>query len=296
MTLSPGRNYQPLLVALALAVLMVLLAAAVRAGDSKIDVLQIGTSGHLSAEKDPSKEKGALKTLQDFIKEQTGLNNNIANEKDWRELADKMAKKEIHVGVFQGYEFAWAQEKYPELKPLALAVNVARYPVAFVVGRKDGDLKGVADLKGKTVTQPDIGQPYLRLYLEQAAGKDVKVATHPNVEDCLDDVVDGKAQAAVVDRGGLEAYKRRKPGRFNQLKELAKSEPFPPVVLAVYGKVIDDVTLTRFRTGLLGAGKLEKGKTVMTLFRINSFELPPDDFTKVLEQTRKSYPPAKTEE
>ena len=43
-----------------------------------------------------------------------------------RELADKMTKGELQLGVFQGYEFAWAQEKQPQLKPLALAVNVYR--------------------------------------------------------------------------------------------------------------------------------------------------------------------------
>src|SRR5207244_6848780 len=52
-----------------------------------------------------------------------------------------------------------------------------------------------------------------------------KITSPENTEDALDDVVDGVVQAAVVDRAGLEAYKRRKPGRFNRLKEVARSQP-----------------------------------------------------------------------
>src|SRR6266566_9766168 len=77
--------------------------------------LRIGTSGAIAEEKPGGNTKGAIETLRDFIKEETGFNNEIDRQKDWRELADKMAKKQLDIGVFQGFEFAWAQEKYPTL-------------------------------------------------------------------------------------------------------------------------------------------------------------------------------------
>jgi ABC-type phosphate/phosphonate transport system substrate-binding protein len=273
------------------------------ARQAKVDVLRIGTSGTLTAEKDNSKEKGARASLRDFIKEETGLKNEIESEKDWRELADKMAKGELHVGVFQGYEFAWAKEQHSDLQVLALAINVSRYPVAYAVVRRDSAAKDFAGLKGQSLSLPDTGQRYLHLFVEresQARGKEMndffsKVTSQPNVEDCLDDVVDGVVQAAVVDRSSLEAYKRRKPGRFEKLKEIAKSEPFPPAVIACYGKVLDEATKKRFRDGLLNAGKKEKGRTMLDLFRLSGFETQPDDFDKVLAATRKAYPPPRAE-
>ena len=97
-------------------------------------------------------------------------------------------------------------------------------------------------------------------------------------------------QAAVADQAALEAFKRRKPGRFNQLKDIAHSPPLPPVVIACYNKVLGDDTLKAFREGLLGANRKEKGQTLLTLFRLTGFEAVPDDFGTVLAESRKTFP------
>src|SRR6266404_7795020 len=133
-------------------------ATAAHGQQGKIDVLRIGASGALSTEK---KEESALETLKGFIKDDTGFTNEIVRQKDWRELADKMTKGELQLGVFQGYEFAWAQEKQPQLKPLALAVNVYRYPVAYVVTQRDNPAKDFAGLQGQTLSIPATGQRVL---------------------------------------------------------------------------------------------------------------------------------------
>jgi ABC-type phosphate/phosphonate transport system substrate-binding protein len=269
---------------------------------TKIDVLRIGSSGTLTGEKGGAKEKGAIKTLQSFIKDETGFDNEILRQKNWQELANKMAKGQLHLGVFQGYEFAWAQEKYPALKPLALAVNVYRYPVAYVVTQRSNAAKDFGGLQGQSFSIPATGQGYLRLFVErqvEAQGKTLETffskITHPeNVEDALDDVVDGVVQGMVVDRGALEAFKRRKPARFNQLKAIAHSQPFPPALVAYYDTVLDEATLERFRDGLLRASRTDRGETTLTLFRLTAFEAVPPDFGQVLAQTRKLYPPPKT--
>jgi ABC-type phosphate/phosphonate transport system substrate-binding protein len=263
--------------------------------------LHIGSSGSLtSTSGDAAREKGALESLQSFIKSETGLDDDIVRQKDWRELAEKMSKGELHIGVFQGYELAWAQEKHPQLKPLALAVDVYLYPVAYVLTRKDGKAADFAGLKGETLGLPDTGQRYLRMYADrqaQAAGAKKaddffsKVVPRPSVEDLLDDVVDGKVGAAVADRAALEAYKKRKPGRFAQLKPVAQSQPLPPTTVAYYDQVLSDATLKRFRDGLLRANKSDRGQTILTTFRLTGFEAPPDDFPKVLAEARKAFPP-----
>src|SRR5688572_9912615 len=99
------RQPHSVLVALACAVttLLVVSRAAVDGGQAKVDVLRIGTSGNLASDQSGDKEESALATLKAFIKEETDLDNEIRSQKDWRELAEKLAKGELHLGVFQGY-------------------------------------------------------------------------------------------------------------------------------------------------------------------------------------------------
>jgi ABC-type phosphate/phosphonate transport system substrate-binding protein len=268
------------------------------AARQKVDVLRIGTTGALATEKQTDKEKSALVSLKGFIKEVTGYNNDITRETDWKELTDKLTSGERHIGVYQGYEFAWATKDHPDLKPLALAINLYRYPTVHVVTNKDNPAAGFADLKGQALVLPDSGQPFLRLFAQREAraqGKELsdffaKIITQANVEDCIDDVVDGTVQAAVIDRAALEAFKQRKPGRFKKLKELAKSPPMPPLVVAYFGSSLDDAELKNLQDQLLKAGKTEKGRILLNLFHMTDFNVVGDDFEGILAETRKQFP------
>jgi ABC-type phosphate/phosphonate transport system substrate-binding protein len=265
---------------------------------ARLVTLRIGASGTLTGKADDPKEKAGLKSLRRFIKDETGLNNEVFGQMNWQSLADKMAKGELHLAFFQGYEFAWAQEKYPNLKPLALAVNIDRYPIVYLLARRDNAAKDFAGLRNQSLSLPVTSHGFPRLYLERQAeanGKKVeaffsKLSSPDNVEDAIDDVVDGKVQVAAIDRAALEAYKRRKPGRFKKLKEVTRSQPFPPGVVAYYGTVLDQATLLRFKNGLLGAAKKKKGETLLTLSRLTGFESVPRDFGQALAETRKAYP------
>jgi len=287
------------LVALAVALPWLYLGPSAEGTQGKPSTLLIGSSGSITSQSNPKKEKSDLQSLKDFIKEETGMTNEIETEKDWRELTYKMVKKQVQLGVYQGYEFAWAVAKQPGLKPLALSVNVYVYPVAYVVAQRSGKAKTFADLQGQTLAIPSNGQRFLRLFVErkaQEAGKKAeeffaKITAPVEIEDTLDDVVDGKVQAAVADRAALEGYKRRKPGRFAKLREVAKSQRFPPPLVAYYDGSLDQATLTRFQKGLLNASKKERGQTMLTLFRLTGFATIPSDFAQVLAETRKDYPP-----
>jgi ABC-type phosphate/phosphonate transport system substrate-binding protein len=282
------------------AVLLVLAAVhgSSASGQEKITVLRIGTSGRLATEGGARNEKNSLETLKSFIKDETGLDNEIARQDRWQDLADKMEKGELQVGVFQGYEFARAQPKYPDLKPLAVSVNIDVYPVANVLARRDDKASDFAGLQGHSLAVLTDGPGYLQLYIDgqcQTAGKKTeqffsKISTRENYEDALDDLVDGVVDAALADKAALEAYKRRKPGRFSRLKRIAWSQPFPPTIIAYCGTYLDDATRRRLRDGLLGASSKEKGQTMLTLFRLTGFQVPPPDFDQVLAATREAYP------
>ena len=268
---------------------------------NKVGVLRIGSTGTLTGDHRqgrPPRERWALTCSGTSSREQTGMSNEIQGQQRWDLLADKLAKGQLQIGVFQGYEFAWAQEKVPQLKPLALGVNGERYPVACVVVKRDNAAKSFADLKGQTLVMPATTQGYLKLFVDRQAelckqkadAFFAKITRTPDVEDALDDIVDGKGQAIVVDQSTLQAYKRSKPGRFNQLREVAQSQPFAPIVVVYCGTFLDQPTISRFKEGLLGAAQKEKGETLLTLSHLSGFETVPPDFDRVLAETRKNYP------
>jgi hypothetical protein len=103
--------------------------------------------------------------------------------------------------------------------------------------------------------------------------------------------VDGQVQVTVVHRAALEAYQRRKPGRFNRLREVVRSQPFPPAVVAYYQAGLDEATLRRCEDGLLGAARKEKGEMLLALSRLTGFETTRADVGRVVADTRKAYPP-----
>jgi ABC-type phosphate/phosphonate transport system substrate-binding protein len=287
-----------------LAALVLVAAAGTHGQQSKISVLRIGTSGTFHASDKGVKEETALDTMKKFITDETGFNNEIIRQKSWRELAKKMADKQLEVGVFQGYEFAWAQAEDSQLTPLATAVNVYRYPIAYLVASRDAKASDFAGLQGQTLALPAGGEGFLRLYVDRQSeqnGKKLesffsKVTAPSNMEDAVDDAIDGVVQAAAVDRAGLEAYKRRKPGRFKRLKEISHSQPFPPTVVAYYNTALDQATLERLQNGLVNAHKKETGQMLLNLFRLTSFETIPSDFGQVLTAARKAYPPPNNKE
>jgi ABC-type phosphate/phosphonate transport system substrate-binding protein len=265
---------------------------------SKGQLLRIGTSGSLALNTGVS-ESAAIDTLKSFIKDETGFDNDILKQKNWRELSEKMRNGQLDLGVFQGHEFAWAKEKYPELNVLTIAIDVYRNRYAYIVARKDSSVSNVAGLEGQAMAIPSSSEGQLSLFVAheaRQAGKSPesffsRITQPKNVEDALDDVVDGAVQATVVDRVGLEAYKRRKPGRFQQLKEVAHSAPFPSPVVASFNAKLDSATIDKIVSGLLNANQKDRGQRLLDMFKLTGFERQPPDFDKLLAATRKNYPP-----
>src|SRR5438128_11383973 len=135
----------------------------------KIDVLHIGTTGTLALNASGTKEQTAQEALQSFIKAETGFDNEFIRQTNYEELTQKMAKGQLHLGVFQGYEFAWAQEENSKLRPLALAVDVYHYKYAFLMVGRDSKIADFAGLQGQTLALGSAGQGHLRLFVEHQA-------------------------------------------------------------------------------------------------------------------------------
>lgn len=266
----------------------------------KPQILKIGSSGSSGLSASGVNKKDAIQTLEDFIRAETGFENKIVEEKSWSEIANKLSRGELQLGDFQGFEFAWARKKYPELTPITIAINGKKqYITVYVMVKAGGPVVKFDDLQGKAVSVPKIGEATLRLFVDhlcKKTGKTAdeffsKIASPNSVEDSLDDVVDGIVQAAAVSEFSLRAYRDRKPGRFASLARLAQSDPLPPPVIAYYKGKLDSAVFKQVEKGLLHANETDRGRKMLELFKITALEKPPDGFDQVLEATLKMYPP-----
>jgi ABC-type phosphate/phosphonate transport system substrate-binding protein len=233
-----------------------------------------------------------------LMEAQTGLRGDLIQGGDAIALGGQLKSDKVQLGVFQGFEFAWAQKKFPDLKPLMIAVNQRSHLYVYVVVSKNSTATSLADLKGKSLALPARTKGHCYLYMErtlktpsQDFAKFFGAVTRPaTTEEALDDVVDGVVEATVVDEVGLECYARRKPARAARLRNLEKSCVFPAAVVAYHAGSVDDATLKKFQTGMQNANKSAFGRQLLTLWQITGFDNIPEDFQQNLLDIGRAYP------
>jgi ABC-type phosphate/phosphonate transport system substrate-binding protein len=239
-----------------------------------------------------------MEPFSTLMRSQTGLTGQVIACGHAHDLGGRLHDGTMDLGVFHGFEFAWAQQKHPDLRALVIAINKHRQLRANLVVRNDSEATTFADLKGKIVALPKHSREHCRLFLERGSrqcGAEpraffAKVITPANVEDALDDVVRGKVQAAVVDGVSLECYQQVKSGCFARLKVLKQSEVFPAAVIAYREGALDAATLTRFRDGMIGANQNPRGRDLMAMWKLTAFEDVPADFAQTLANIARAYP------
>jgi ABC-type phosphate/phosphonate transport system substrate-binding protein len=239
-----------------------------------------------------------MRPFGSLMQSQTGINGELVPVKTVDELGKQIAEDKIQLGVFHGFEFAWARQKHPELQPLMIAVNQNAHLKALVLVRDDCNAQTLGDLKGQKLALPARSREHCRLYLDHHCRqcdcemKQLfdKITTPANYEEAMDDLVDDQVQVTIVDNVAMEAFKRRKPGRFAKLKVLHESEIFPAAVIAYRPGALDDGTVKKFRDGLLTAGQTPVGRQLMTLWQLTAFEGVPADYEQLLTDIGKAYP------
>jgi len=243
-----------------------------------------------------------MRPFKALMESATGMSGQLVAAGEAKDLAQRLKSGDCQLGIFHGFEFAWARMELPELKPLLIAVpKQQRCLRAHVVVRAEGGPKSVADLKGQVVALPYMSREHCRLFLERRCvppGNSPnsffsRVAIPRDATDAIDDVLAGSATAAIIDDGDLEAYRSQFPEYFAKLKVLLQSEAFPCAVIAYYPGKLSQALLDRFREGMLSAKDSRQGRQMMQLCRISSFEDVPDDFDKMLDDIAKAYPPTK---
>jgi len=240
-----------------------------------------------------------MQPFKSLLEQQTGVTGQLVASGDADQLGQQLQDQKVHLGVFHGVEFAWARVKHPELKPLLIAVNRDRILRAYLVVHRDGKAESPFDLAGQSIAMPARSREHCRLFFERRCvrpgttpEKFYREVTAPDyTDDALDDVIDGKIQAAVVDALALESFRKLKPLRATRLRVLVESEPFPSAVVAYRPGVLSRTLLSRFRTGLIAARNTKRGKQLLELCRITRFENIPEDYDELLTTIARAYPP-----
>jgi len=265
------------------------------------DTIRIGIIGSFYRDQPDENIKTTVTSLNDLMVAQTGFKGDPVKVDDLEQLGDKVAKDEMQLGVLHGHEFAWIHKKYPELKPLLIVVNQNLYQQGYVFVRKADGVSSFGQLKGKSLALAKHTSEPCHLFLDRqcmetgakADGFFSKI-THPgNVEEALDDLVDGNGDATVVDEMALTSYQRRKPGRFAKLKELVKSPQFP-ASLAIYRPGWwQEADLKSIRDALLNAHHNPEGRQLLTMWKLTGFQEVPDDYEQSLAKIAEAYPSPK---
>jgi ABC-type phosphate/phosphonate transport system substrate-binding protein len=265
---------------------------------SRASGVQIGVLDSLFPDTPRASIPARVRPLKGLLDTQTGLNCELSVQDDACELGQALETGKVQLGVFHGVEFAWARTKYPNLKPLVVAVS-AKALRAYLVVRKDSSVTSLADLEGKTVALPCRSRAHCHLYLEHLARGDgehsrprsSKIVKPKCLQIALDQVARGDVAAAIVDRSGLDWYREQRPSGYANLKIVQESQEFPPGVIAYCPGMVDENTLARVRSGLLTAGQTQRGATILECAQIKQFANASPDLDQALTQIVKAYPP-----
>jgi ABC-type phosphate/phosphonate transport system substrate-binding protein len=276
-----------------------LMAAPPAAGEQpKGDVIRIGLTDTLFRDNPEARAEKAAKPFKSLLEAQTGLSGEVAPGIKPDDLGRQLKDGKVQLAIFQGFEFAWARQKDPDLKPLMIAVNRQQHLRALVAVRADSAAGGLGDLKGKTIAVPRRIREHCQLFLDrrcEALGKPTKeffakVLTPTAGEEAVDAVVNGQVDAALIDGVFLDWYEKHKPARYAKLKLVEKSAVFPATVVVYRAGALGEATLDRLRKGMLSVKDNPRGVELMELCQMTSFEPVPDDYDKLLKEIAKTYP------
>src|SRR5262249_18442274 len=136
--------------------------APIAAGEETIKPIELGVVKSLAHDQSKALES----SLGSFLKNQTGVDSRVRVAGDALQLGKLMKENRYQFGFFHGIEFAWAQTKYPDLRPLVMVVSKYRQWHALVIVKKNS-AASFAMLKGKELAFPERNKPHCQLFLDK---------------------------------------------------------------------------------------------------------------------------------
>ena len=239
-----------------------------------------------------------VQPLSKLLISQSGLAGKVEKIAEPLTVAQLLDDRKLDLAILHGFEFAWARQKYPELRPLVIVSNAQRNKALLVVAA-DSQFKGCEDLHGKTLALPRRSKEHVHLFLERRCicnGKTAKehfgkITTPTRADYALDDVAEGEVHAALVDQSQLEAYRTNHADKAAKLRVLLESETFPTGVIAYRQGALPEETIQRIRAGMLRLHETREGKELLSICSMAGFEAAPANFEQSLQVIARAYPP-----
>jgi ABC-type phosphate/phosphonate transport system substrate-binding protein len=273
------------------------------------DEVRIGIIESMFGEKDPKAIEVEVIEFRRLMDAATKLKGSSTKVKDVRQLGEQLVNKKLDLGVCHGFEMAWIKAQFPQVKflPLVVAINEQPTVKSVIVVKADSPIQKFDELQGKTLAYSKSSKAFSRLFLERLCGKPIdaffsKVVNQftgrdrktrdMNSEVALDQVVEGSAQATVVDSIALKQYERRKPERFRMLRVLESSVDFPATAVFYVDGAVDQATLKKCQDALLNFHRSSgEAKNLLELWRLTQFTTVPADYDAQLSAVLKAYTP-----
>lgn len=264
-------------------------------GGASPGTIRLGLMSSMFRDIPPAVIDAGAGPFRSLFKKYTGLPGEVELVDNHTTMATKLTARQLDLGVFHGFEWAWVKDQHPELVPLTVTVPT-KPPQACVVVHADCPATRPHDLKGCEVAIPLGTKAHGYLFLE-GLQKNLPagcIAPKKRVKwgppDALDAVLDEDAPAALVDAAALAAYQNNKPGAAKQLKVLCQSELFPATVIVFRKDGLDAATVRKIEAGLLKANTDSQGKAFLMMWSLQGFGKIPTDYEECLRRTLKAYP------
>lgn len=242
----------------------------------------------------------AVSEFKVVMKNTTTLDGDLLTKDSAMDVAEKLNEKQLDFGILHAHEFAWAQKKYPDLRPLLIAATKNPDKRANLIVNQKSPAKTIADLRGKKLDMPLRTKEYCRIFVDKLCAEQGKggpekffgsIVKSGSQTAALDAVARGDADATVIDTIWLDFYKEVKGPVFaKHLKVLQQSEVVPPAVIVYKQGVLAQAVVDKVQRGLAKAHKDSRGSALMMLWHIDAFEPIPKDYRKRLEKVLKEYP------
>ncbi|MFT3880746.1 MAG: PhnD/SsuA/transferrin family substrate-binding protein [Gemmatales bacterium] len=154
-------------------------------------------------------------------------------------VVKRLKDEHTNLCVLEGVEYAWLKAANPELVPLVTAFTTDVKMKGCIVVVDDNPAKTLLDLRGKSLCQserlPHHTYVYLHHALEKSGAKPkgfFKATNTPaNSDEGIESVIEGKADAILLDFDSWKVYQERKPERSKKLRIIDQSCDFPTSVV-----------------------------------------------------------------